>query len=74
MNDRRLLNEINRDGCDRCGVTRTIEPVYYEEHEYKTEDGRRWRTGRVRTVCSHLRCISCGHNIITDGEFLSERL
>lgn len=71
ISDRELLEIIKEDGCDKCG-SGCIEPVWFKEEEERVSDyGFRIKTGRVRTVCSHLQCQSCGTNIITDGEFLS---
>lgn len=58
----------NRFGkCRSCGTS--LEPVWFKKTEYQTVEGRRSRTGRMRTACSHLVCPICMTNECVDDSF-----
>ena len=59
---------INKYGyCCKCGTP--LKPVWFTEEEYKTEEGRMYKTGRKRKACSHLQCPSCFYKEIIDDSF-----
>lgn len=54
---------------DKCSCGGVILPVWYKEEEYRTENGNRIKTGRVRQACSHLACTNCMKRFIVDDSF-----
>ena len=53
--------------CKDCNID--LEPVWFEEEEYKIEYGRKYRTGRKRKAVSHLICPYCMKKYVVDDSF-----
>ncbi len=66
--EEKILMEENKYGyCTRCGAE--LRPIWFTDEEYKMENGRKWKTGRTRTACSHLECTVCFKNYAVDDTF-----
>ena len=52
-----------------CSCGYPLEPVYFEEQEYKVISGSMIKTGRYRNAVSHLICENCGKNHCVDDTF-----
>lgn len=53
--------------CERCETP--LNPIWFEEDEYKVTYGSLHKTGRIRRAVSHLECPYCGKRYIVDDSF-----
>lgn len=56
--------------CKKC-LNKMI-PIWFTEEEYKTENGRISKTGRIRRNVSHFECQICGHKEAVDDSFATQ--
>lgn len=53
--------------CVNCDTE--MIPIWFKEDEYIINNGRRIKSGRTRTACSHLECPICLNKECVDDTF-----